>query len=49
MSFIENVSAAVDRLGVEPVGIIMGIGMTNWPSSTDRDMFLDALVKANTQ
>lgn len=42
-SFIENVSAAVDRLGVEAVGIILGIGRTNWETAEQRDKFLDAI------
>ena len=42
-SFIENVSAAVDKLGVESVGIIMGIGRTNWETSDQRDRFLEAI------
>jgi len=42
-SFIENVSAAVDRLGVEAVGIVLGIGRTNWETSEQRDTFLDAI------
>ena len=43
-SFIENVSAAVDRLGVEAVGIVMGIGRTNWETAEQRDAFLDAII-----
>lgn len=42
-SFIDNVSAAVDRLGVEAVGIILGIGRTNWETADQRDKFLDAI------
>lgn len=42
-SFIENVSAAVDRLGVEAVGIVLGIGRTNWATAEQRDKFLDAI------
>lgn len=44
-SFIENVSAAVDRFGVEAVGIIMGIGRTNWETADQRDRFLDAIAE----
>lgn len=42
-SFIDNVSAAVDRLGVEAVGIVLGIGRTNWETAEQRDSFLDAI------
>jgi hypothetical protein len=44
-SFIENVSAAVDYFGVEPVGIVFGIGQTNWDSSEQRDAFLYAITR----
>lgn len=48
-SFIENVSAAVDKLGVESVGIILGIGKTNWESSEQRDNFLNTIAKDTSQ
>ena len=41
--FEEDIAAAVDALGIEPVGIIWGIGMTNWKSSEERDSFLAAI------
>lgn len=39
-SFIEDVAAAVDALGVEAVGVVYGIGMTKWDSAEQRDEFL---------
>jgi hypothetical protein len=42
-SFVEDVAAAVDALGPEPVGIIWGIGLTDWASAEDRDEFLAAV------
>lgn len=39
-SFVEDVAAAVDALGVEPAGIIWGIGMTHWDSLEQRNEFL---------
>jgi len=42
-SLPEHISAAVDALGVEPVGIIWGIGMTPWESAEQRDSFLRAI------
>jgi hypothetical protein len=39
-SLPEDIAAAVDYLGVEPVGIIFGIGMTDWDSPEQRDSFL---------
>lgn len=48
-SFIENISAAVERIGVEAVGIIMGIGRTNWETAEQRDAFLDAISGDATQ
>ena len=44
MTFIDNVSAAVDRLGTTPVGIVLGIGVTDFPDSAARDGFLDTVV-----
>lgn len=42
-SFVEDVAAAVDALGVEPVGVIWGIGLANWSSADERDEFLALL------
>jgi len=42
-SLPEDISAAVDAVGVEPVGIIWGIGMTPWESAEQRDSFLRAI------
>lgn len=44
-SWIENVAAAVDRLGVEPAGVVWGIAMTDWSSVEERDAFLDAITR----
>lgn len=40
MSFVDDIAAAVDAIGVEAVGIVWGLGMTPWESDTDRDNFL---------
>lgn len=40
MSFVDDIAAAVDALGVEAVGIVYGIGMTPWESNQERDDFL---------
>ena len=42
-SFQEDIAAAVDALGLEKVGLIWGIGMTNWSSADERDQFLNLL------
>ena len=42
-SFVDDIAAAVDALGPEPVGIIWGIGMTNWETAEARDEFLAAI------
>lgn len=39
-SFVEDVAAAVDALGVDKVGLVWGIGLTNWESAEQRDEFL---------
>jgi len=41
--FVRNIAAAVDALGIEPVGVIYGIGMTAWDSDQDRDDFLQLI------
>lgn len=47
MTFIENVSAAVERIGHESVGIIMGLGRVDWPSDQARDQFLDSITRGD--
>ena len=44
-SFVEDISAAVDALGVEPAGIIWGIGMTHWDSADQRNAFLATIAQ----
>lgn len=39
-NWVDDIAAAVDHLGPEPVGIIWGIGQTNWESAEQRDAFL---------
>jgi hypothetical protein len=45
-SFVEDVAAAVDVLGPEHVGLIWGIGLTNWDSADHRDQFLRSILTA---
>lgn len=40
MSFVDDVAAAVDALGVKAAGIVYGIAMTPWESDQQRDEFL---------
>lgn len=42
-SLPEDIAAAVDALGVEAVGVIWGIGMTDWESAEQRDAFLSEI------
>lgn len=44
-SFIEDVSAIVDRIGVRWPGVVYGLAQVQWASPEQRDEFLDALVK----
>ena len=44
MSFVEDIAAAVDAVGVRSVGVVFGIGMTPWKDDAERDGFL-ALIK----
>lgn len=39
-SLPEDIAAAVDAIGIEKVGLIWGIGMTDWASAEERDQFL---------
>lgn len=39
-SLEEDIAAAVDAIGLHAVGIVWGIGMTNWESPQQRDEFL---------
>lgn len=45
-SFYEDLGAAVEALGVQPVGIVMGIAHTRWDSAEHRDEFLKLLTEA---
>lgn len=40
MSFVNNIAAAVDALGVEAAGVVYGIALTPWESDEERDEFL---------
>lgn len=40
---MEDIAAAVDAIGVEPVGIVFGLGMTPWVDDDQRDRFLNLL------
>lgn len=42
MSFTEDIAAAVERFGVENVGLVWGLGHVSWKSPEERDAFLDA-------
>jgi hypothetical protein len=45
-SFIEDIAAAVDAVGTDKVGLVWGIGMTDWASAQDRDQFLADISRA---
>jgi len=40
MSFVNDVAAGVDALGVQNAGVIYGIAMTDFESTQKRDEFL---------
>lgn len=46
MSFVDDIAAAVDAIGVEAAGVVYGIGLTQWSSDQERDDFL-ALISGN--
>lgn len=45
--FVSDLAAAVDHLGVTPVGIVWGIAHANWESAEQRDEFLTLLSGKN--
>jgi nucleoid-associated protein YejK len=40
VSFVDDIAAAVDALGVKAAGIVYGIALTPWESDQQRDEFL---------
>lgn len=40
MSFVDDIAAAVDAIGLKSVGVVYGIGMTPWKDDAERDGFL---------
>lgn len=44
-SLPEDIAAAVDAIGLEPVGIIWGIAHTKWDSAEQRDQFLASIAR----
>lgn len=42
MAFQDDIAAAVEVFGVENVGLVWGLGMTQWESPQKRDEFLKA-------
>lgn len=43
MSFVDDIAAAVDAVGLKSIGVVYGIGMTNWSSDDERDGFLNLI------
>lgn len=43
MSFVDDIAAAVDAVGVEAAGVVYGIGMMGWKDEQDRDNFLSLI------
>lgn len=51
-SFVDDLSAAVDAIGVDAVGLVWGVAMAPWESAEQRDAFLSGLtgkVKQNRE
>ena len=44
-SFLDNFNQAATKLGYKYLPIAWGLASVNWPSTKDRDEFLDALVR----
>jgi hypothetical protein len=43
VSFVEDIAAAVDALGVERAGVVYGIALTHFESPEKRDEFLSII------
>jgi hypothetical protein len=44
-SFVDDIAAAVDALGVDDAGVVWGIGMTRWSSDEERNNFLASITQ----
>lgn len=42
MSYVDDLSAAVEALGTSSLGAVWGLAMASWESDSDRDGFLSA-------
>lgn len=40
MSYVDDIAAVVDAIGLRSVGVVWGLGMTQWKSEAERDEFL---------
>jgi hypothetical protein len=40
MTYVDNIAAVVDAIGMRSVGVVWGLGMTQWESEEQRDSFL---------
>ncbi len=49
MTFIDNATAAIDRVGSLPIGIVLGLATADWKDDRERDSFLDALTRGGEQ
>lgn len=43
MTFIDDITAAAEAVGIEKVGLVFGIAFTPWESDEQRDKFLGLL------
>lgn len=41
--FADDLQAAVDALGIDQPGVLLGIALANWQSAEERDGFLNTL------
>lgn len=43
--FVDNIAAAVDKVGLDKAGLVFGLGQMPWASEADRDYFLEMLTR----
>jgi len=45
VSLEDDISAAVNTIGLDSLGAVWGLGMTSWANPRERDEFLSAVLK----
>lgn len=49
MTFMDDATAVIDRVGALPIGIVLGLAAADWADDRERDTFLDLLTRGGAQ